>query len=107
MLIKFLTQYEKFKFFFDPITIQKGCSIKKKTLSKHCYQKNKNRNKSNITRLVFLGCFNNETIADIPDELSNLLYRLLKEGKVNEIYGKITASARSVPRERWVQSAGI
>ena len=57
--------------------------------------------------LAFLGCFNNETIVDIPDELANLLYRLLKEGNVNEIYGKITASARSVPRERLVQSAGI
>ena len=54
--------------------------------------------------LAFLGCFNNETIVDIP---ANLLYRLLKEGNVNEIYGKITASARSVPRERLVQSAGI
>ena len=49
----------------------------------------------------------NKTIGHIPDGLAQLLYTLVKDGKIKQIYGMITGHARAAPEGMWTQGGGI
>ena len=56
--------------------------------------------------IVVKSC-NKKTIGHIPDGLANILFTLMKDGKVKRIYGEIIGIARSAPEGTWTQGGGI